>query len=68
MDPFGNVLAGPLRGGEGLLSAEIYLYLIVEAKYGLNVIGHYSGGDVFLLTVNKQSRDVKVIRWFVIRM
>lgn len=61
VDPFGNVLAGPLRGVEGLLSAQIDLDVIVEAKYDLDVVGHYSRGDVFQLTVNEQSNDVKFV-------
>lgn len=61
VDPFGNVLARPLRGGEGLLSAEIDLDLIIEAKYDLDVVGHYSRGNLFQLTVSKQSNDDKVV-------
>lgn len=59
VDPFGKVLAGPLRGGEGLLTAEIDLDLIPQARYDLDVVGHYSRGDIFQLTVNEKSTDVQ---------
>ncbi|SMN20638.1 similar to Saccharomyces cerevisiae YIL164C NIT1 Nitrilase, member of the nitrilase branch of the nitrilase superfamily [Maudiozyma saulgeensis] len=61
IDPFGKVLAGPLHGQEGLLVAEIDLDLIVEGKYDLDVVGHYSRGDIFQLTVNERANDVKFV-------
>lgn len=51
-DPFGNVLAGPLRGEEGLVTAETDLAMIPEARYDLDVVGHYARADVFQLTVD----------------
>jgi nitrilase len=41
--PMGEVLAGPLSGGEGILSASI----------DLDVVGHYARPDVFHLNVNE---------------
>ncbi|CAB4254756.1 similar to Saccharomyces cerevisiae CAY80342 NIT1 Nitrilase, member of the nitrilase branch of the nitrilase superfamily [Saccharomyces cerevisiae EC1118] [Maudiozyma barnettii] len=61
VDPFGKVLAGPLRGQEGLLVANIDLDLIIEGKYDLDVVGHYSRGDVFQLTVNEKSTDIHFV-------
>ncbi|CEP64906.1 carbon-nitrogen hydrolase family protein LALA0_S14e01926g [Lachancea lanzarotensis] len=59
VNPFGEIIAGPLRGTEGLLTAEIDTDLIVQARYELDVVGHYSRGDVFQLSVNETSHGVK---------
>lgn len=58
-DPYGNVLAGPLCGEEGLVSAEIDLSIIPEARYDLDVAGHYARPDVFQLKIN--SREHKAV-------
>lgn len=54
VDPYGEVIAGPFKGEEGLLTAEIDLDKIVEARYDLDLNGHYSRNDVFQLTVNEK--------------
>ena len=51
--PGGEVLAGPLDGGEGILTAEIDLARVVEEKHSLDVAGHYARPDVFRLTVDE---------------
>ena len=51
--PGGEVLAGPLEGGEGILTAEIDLARVVAEKHSLDVAGHYARPDVFRLTVNE---------------
>lgn len=62
-DPYGNVLAGPLRGQEGLVTAEIDLAVIPEARYDLDVVGHYARPDVFSLTVDeREKRAVEFLR------
>ncbi|ANZ77316.1 BA75_05225T0 [Komagataella pastoris] len=58
VDPYGEVLAGPFTGKEGLLHAEIDLDKIIEARFDFDPVGHYARGDVFQLTVNERSRDV----------
>lgn len=52
--PLGEVLAGPLRESEGILTADIDPGKIAEGKFDLDVAGHYSRPDVFLLEVNEQ--------------
>lgn len=55
--PLGDVLAGPLRDGEGLITAEIDLDEIVAARKSLDVSGHYARPDVFALSVDERTRD-----------
>jgi nitrilase len=47
VDPLGEVLAGPLRGEEGVLYAELRLERTVEGKFDLDVAGHYARPDLF---------------------
>ncbi|MEU0791420.1 carbon-nitrogen hydrolase family protein [Amycolatopsis sp. NPDC005961] len=55
--PLGDVLAGPLRDAEGLITASIGLGEIVTARKSLDVSGHYARPDVFALTVDERPRD-----------
>ena len=52
VSPFGDVLAGPLEGREGLVAATIDLKEIARGKFDLDVAGHYARPDVFSLTVD----------------
>ncbi|TCD63321.1 Nitrilase [Steccherinum ochraceum] len=52
VSPFGEVLAGPLLGEEGVLSADLDLDEIVKGKFDFDVVGHYSRPDIFKLTVS----------------
>ncbi|KAJ7630845.1 carbon-nitrogen hydrolase [Roridomyces roridus] len=49
--PLGNVLAGPLLGKEGILTAEIDLEDVIRGKFDLDSVGHYARPDVFRLEV-----------------
>lgn len=53
VSPLGEVLAGPLRDGEGILTAQIDLNDITRAHFDLDGVGHYSRPDVFTLQVNE---------------
>jgi len=53
VNPLGQVLAGPIYGEETVLTADIDLGEIAEAKYDLDVAGHYARPDVFDLRVNE---------------
>lgn len=59
VNPYGEILAGPLTGEEGLITAEIDLDTIIEAKFDFDVVGHYARGDVFKLRVNESSNAVE---------
>jgi len=53
--PGGGILAGPLEGGEGIITAEIDLDRVIEEKHSLDVAGHYARPDIFQLEVNRQA-------------
>ena len=56
VDPFGEVLAGPLIDGTGLLSAEIDLDDVVRGRLDFDAAGHYARPDVFTLTVDDRRK------------
>ncbi|KAJ8083947.1 Nitrilase [Marasmius tenuissimus] len=47
VSPMGKVLAGPLLGKEGVLTADLDLDDCVRGKFDLDVVGHYARPDVF---------------------
>ncbi|KAH9898122.1 carbon-nitrogen hydrolase [Cubamyces lactineus] len=47
ISPLGKVLAGPLLGEEGVITAELDLDDILRGKFDLDVTGHYARNDVF---------------------
>jgi len=51
VSPFGEVLAGPLEGGEGLVAVEIDLDEIARGHIDIEVAARYARADVFRLTV-----------------
>ena len=53
VSPFGEPLAGPLFGEEGILYADLEMAEIVKAKLDFDVVGHYARPDVFRLSVNE---------------
>nr|GAT52936.1 predicted protein [Mycena chlorophos] len=53
ISPQGKILAGPLRGEEGVLTVDIDLDDIVRGKYDLDVCGNYARPDIFQLTAFK---------------
>jgi nitrilase len=54
--PFGDILAGPMFGSEGLLSAEIDTSELIGARYDFDVVGHYARPDIFQLQVDERPR------------
>ncbi len=53
ISPFGEVLAGPVRERDAILSAEMDKAEITRGKYDLDVVGHYARPDIFSLRVNE---------------
>ena len=54
VSPLGEVLAGPLYGEEGILTAELDLDELVRSRMDFDVTGHYSRNDIFKLKVKDQ--------------
>ncbi len=54
VSPLGEVLAGPLYGEEGILTAEVDLDELVRSRMDFDVTGHYSRNDIFKLKVKNQ--------------
>ena len=54
--PMGEVLAGPLVGQAGLLTAQIDTEQLVRARYDFDVTGHYARPDVFELQVDERAK------------
>lgn len=55
--PLGEILAGPLHGQTGLLTATIDIEDLVRARYDFDVVGHYARPDVFTLDVDERVRQ-----------
>jgi nitrilase len=60
VSPLGEILAGPLIGKAGILTAELDMDEIVKSKLGFDSIGHYAREDVFQLLINGIP-DTKII-------
>jgi nitrilase len=56
VNPLGQVLAGPHREGEAILTAELDLGDLARGKYDLDVTGHYARPDVFRLLVDERCK------------
>ncbi|MBO3682064.1 nitrilase-related carbon-nitrogen hydrolase [Streptomyces sp. NEAU-YJ-81] len=55
VSPLGEILAGPLRDGEGILIAELDLNDLARARFDLDTTGHYARPDVFTLHVDESA-------------
>lgn len=53
VNPLGDVLAGPLLGKEGVLTADLDMADIVRGKFDLDVVGHYARPDSASLSFSK---------------
>jgi len=60
--PLGEVLAGPLIGEEGLVSAAIDLDELIGSRYDMDVVGHYARPDVFTLHVDERPKPAAVFQ------
>lgn len=58
--PLGDVLAGPVHEREAILTAEVDPALIAEARFDLDVTGHYARPDIFRLHVNEHPQAAVV--------
>jgi nitrilase len=56
VSPLGEVLAGPLRDDEGILTAELDLDDLARARFDFDPTGHYARPDVFTLHLDESPR------------
>ncbi|KAA9019007.1 carbon-nitrogen hydrolase family protein [Niallia endozanthoxylica] len=56
--PGGSILAGPLKGEEGILYADIDMQMIADMAHWHDATGHYSRPDVASLLLNKDPYQV----------
>jgi nitrilase len=56
VSPLGRAIAGPLRGREGMLTAELDLDEIARGKFDFDAVGHYARPDVFTLSVDERAK------------
>jgi nitrilase len=54
--PNGEIVAGPLRQEEGILTAEIDLAAVASGRRLFDPVGHYHRPDVFQLSVDTRAR------------
>ncbi|WP_217201299.1 nitrilase-related carbon-nitrogen hydrolase [Streptomyces buecherae] len=62
VSPLGEVLAGPLRDGEGILTATLDLDDLARARFDFDATGHYARPDVFALRVDESARAAVTYR------
>jgi nitrilase len=53
VDPYGNILAGPISETEGILYAEVDTATVRRSRREFDVVGHYARPDVFTLSVRR---------------
>jgi nitrilase len=55
--PDGEIVAGPLRHEEGILTAEIDVAAVAKGRRLFDPVGHYNRPDVFQLSVDTRARN-----------
>jgi nitrilase len=53
VDPYGEILAGPISETEGILYAEVDLTKVRQSRRQFDVVGHYARPYVFTLSVRR---------------
>jgi nitrilase len=53
VDPYGNILAGPISETEGIVYAEVDIATVRQSRRQFDVVGHYARPDVFTLSVRR---------------
>jgi nitrilase len=61
IDPNGELLAGPARHQETILTADIDLAAVRAARRMFDPVGHYHRPDIFRLTVDTRPRPPYII-------
>jgi nitrilase len=53
VDPYGEILAGPVVDEDGIIYADVDLDKIRQSRHQFDVVGHYARHDVFKLEVRR---------------
>jgi nitrilase len=53
VDPYGEILAGPISETEGILYAEVDVATVRQSRRQFDAVGHYSRPDVFNFSVRR---------------
>jgi nitrilase len=56
VSPLGSIIAGPLYDAEGILTADLDMDEVPQARFDLDVVGHYARPDVLRLIVNQDAQ------------
>jgi nitrilase len=56
VSPAGEILAGPVRGGETILTAELDFADIARGKMDFDAAGHYARPDIFELRIDRRAK------------
>jgi nitrilase len=59
VSPLGEVIAGPVYGAKKMLTVEIDRGQLAEARFDLDVVGHYARPDVFTLLADETPRTAR---------
>ncbi len=60
LSPLGQLLAGPARTGETVLTAELDMAEVARGKFDLDVVGHYARPDIFQLSVEERPKPTVI--------
>ena len=58
INPYGEIIAGPVEDKEEIIYAEVDFKLITASKRSLDTAGHYARPDVFKFAVNREPNPV----------
>jgi nitrilase len=53
VDPYGDILAGPISETEGILYADVDIATVRQSRRQFDVVGHYARPDVFNFSVRR---------------
>ena len=61
VDPYGDILAGPISETEGILYAEVDVDKVRQSRRQFDVVGHYARPDIFQLRVDERAKPPVIL-------